>query len=80
MSDNRKKNQTNMDTKDNTQIARTNTEKITNFEYLEQTIAMENRNRYGVLKRVKCRKQYFCQEQQNLSRLTPPYESKKKRL
>ena len=42
-----------MDTTDNIQINRTEIEKVTNYEYLGQTIAMENSKKQKVSIRIK---------------------------
>ena len=44
---------TNVDTKDNIQINGTEKEKVTNYKYLRQTIAMENRTKQEVSIRIK---------------------------
>ena len=44
---------TNIDTKDNIQIKGTEIEKVTNYKYLGQTIAMENSTKREVSIRIK---------------------------
>ena len=50
---------TNTDTKDNIQIDGTEIEKATNYKYLRQTVAMENRTKQKVSIRIKARWSVF---------------------
>ena len=58
---------TNTDTTDNIQIDGTEIEKVTNYKYLGQTIAMENRTKQEILIRNESRMECFWKVQRNLS-------------
>ena len=69
---------TNTDTTDNIQINGTETEKVTNYKYLGQTIAMENSTKQEVSIRIKAGWSVFWKVQRNLPKQAPSYEFKKK--
>ena len=71
---------TNLYTTDNIQIDGTEIEKVTNYKYLGQTIAMENRTRQEVSKRMKAGWIAFWKVYKNLFGQAPSHESKKKGL
>ena len=68
----------NIDTTDNTQINGTEIEKVTNYKYLEQTIAIENRTKQEVSIRIKAGGSVFGKYREIF--LAPSHESKKKGL
>ena len=63
---------------DNVQIDGTEIEKATNYEYLEQTTAMENRTEQEVSIRIMQDGVFFWKVQRNLSGQALSHESKKK--
>ena len=70
---------TNIDTTGSIQINGTEIEKVTNYKYLGQTIAMENSTKQEVSIRIKSRMECFWKVQRNLPGQAPSYESKKER-
>ena len=77
---NKGKNMTKVDTTDNVQIDGTETEKVTNYKYLRQTIAIKNRIRQEISIRIKSNMECSWKVQRNLSRLATSHEPKKKGL
>ena len=71
---------TNIDTTDNIQINGTEIEKVTNYKYLGQTIAIENSTKQDVSIKIKAGWSVFLKIQRNLPRQAPSYEFKKKGL
>ena len=69
---------TNIDTTDNIQINGTEIEKVTNYKYLGQTIAMKNRTKTRSFNQNKSRMECFLKVQRNVPRQSPSYEFKKK--
>ena len=84
------KSMTNIDTTDNIQMEGTEIEKVTNYKYLRQTVAMENKTRQKVLIGIKrgwsevclffCLFGFFLKEQRNLFEKALSHESRKKGL
>ena len=70
----------NIDATDNIQINGTETEKVTNYKYLGQTIAMENITKQEVSIRIKAGWSGFWKVQRHLSGQVPSHESEKKGL
>ena len=71
---------TNIDTTDNIQTNRTEIVKATNYKYLGQTIAMENRTKQEILIKIKAGWGVFWKVQGNLSGQASSHESKKERF
>ena len=71
---------TNIDTTDNIQIDGTGIEKATNYECLEQTIAVDKRTMQEVSIRMKAGWSIFGKIQRDLSGQAPSHESIKKSL
>ena len=58
----------NINTTDNMHIDGTEIEKVTNYKYIGQTIAMKNKTRQEVFDTNKSGMECYCKEQRNLSR------------
>ena len=72
---------TNIDTTENIKIKEREIEKVTNYKYLGQKMAMENRTKQKVSIRIKAYvMECFWKVQRNLPRQVPFHESKKKGL
>ena len=69
----------NIDTTDNIQINGTEIEKVTDYKYLGQTIAMENSTKTRSFNQNKSRMECFWKAQRSLPRQAPSYKSKKER-